>query len=59
MKNLIEKINEYGNVPLTTRIIDVRLIPAVKVGICSQIEGWNWRFRLESLDVDIVLHVHL
>lgn len=37
----------------------MRLISAVEQSLCVQIEGGNWWFGLEFIDINVVLDVHL
>lgn len=45
--------------PLTRYVSDVRLISAVEERSRIQIEGRDWWFRLEFLNINIVLDMHL
>lgn len=45
--------------PLADHIADVRLIPTVEHGVCSQIERFYRGHRLELVRINRVLDVHL
>jgi hypothetical protein len=45
--------------PLAAPVRDVRLVAAVELHLCSQVEGGYRRRCLEPLQVHVVLHAHL